>query len=201
MTIFLKLSIPNKIVPRIRVLPDQCISILNQIKLFSNNNKMIFISKGIILPYMKSFNECNIHDGDIIYGLYINEENSNVSIILSSSDQIDLKQINNHVLIFGPHDEANLTSINKTLLQSQNSTDINRILSLKNKSVINEIAKLNDLKALKFENNRYSWMRKQKNLVKQKTIFSSSNCVDLNLSSINYDPPKEPCCEALPIIL
>lgn len=196
------MCVPCKIVPKIRVRDNQQISVLNQVKLFSNNNKMVFISKGLILPYKKSIKDCNLNDGDVIFGLNIKLEEKNFFLldILNSDKDVDFSQIKNKLSIFGPAYEANLMSINKAICDSQNDNDLKkRVVSLKDKSIVREMAKLDDLKNLKKEENRFAWRKRKQNFLAKK--YEEFNFKDIELSNVNYDKPDEPSCDPLPLLM
>lgn len=196
MTFTMNLYIPCRISPKIRVLPHQKIGIINNIQFFSRNNKMLFISKGNILPYHKSMEECNLSEGDKIFALNI-ESNTNLENLLNTNQEINSSQIRNIVPIFGPSYEANLKSINKVILLSQNQNIHIKQNFIQNNTTSLEIARMQDLKWMKRINCKNSWKNQLKSLIK--TNSYEDNFV--KFTNIEYESLKEPSCEALPVIL
>ena len=201
MSITLKLRIPCNNTPLVRVLLSQNIAILNNVNYFPHH-KMIFIAKGIILPYNKTMEECHLLDGDLVYSLIINEKDSVLKNLLNTNDDINFDQIRKYIPVFGPYYEANLTSINKILEESLTSNSNSNSTSNKDKIVIKsmnslkELARLHDIKIMKKETSKRSW---RKQLVSYLSKNTNNNCCET--TNVNYDPAKEPCCEALPMIL
>lgn len=194
--IIIKLCVPNKEIKRIRLLTSQKISIINMIKIFGPNNKMLFISKGIILPYNKSVEECNIRNGDYIFGLKFDGKDSLLDEKMSFNNFISIPDIVNDIPLIGPNFEVNLTSINTLLSISQNQESLKSKIYLLNKSTSKEIARLQDLKAFKRDVSSKYWRKKSYHLKNEIKINSNSQ----ELTNINYNALKEPCCEAFPII-
>lgn len=194
MSITLKLDVPGKIIPKLRVLLSQKISIINNLQIFSQSNKMLFISNGMILPYNMTIEQCKLKEGDIIYALKINENDSFLVDILSTNECVCFSQLRNRIPIFGSSYEANLTSINKIIAQSQNPKE--KIL-IHCKSAFKEVARIHDIRLMRKENCKKAW-RKQINAFLNK---KSDDFVCNDPLNINYESPKEPCCEALPLIL
>lgn len=198
MSITIKLYIPNKVFAKVRVLQNQTIPILNQIAVFSSNNKMLFISKGIILSYKKSFYDCKINDGDIIYALNINDNVKIIENILNINDDIKTELINKYLSIRGPFNEANLSSINRVIEKSQNIDFENSKIVIKDKSSFAFNAKLKDIRTFRKFNNRRLWNRHMRHFLENKEN-NNNNLNSLDFSNINYIPPINPCCDAFPI--
>lgn len=154
MSITLKLCIPNVFAPKIRVLPSQRVSIINNIHIFSPNNKMLFIANGTILSYNKSMSEYNLTDGDFIFALKISKNNSFIERLLNTDQEITISQIRNSIPIFGSCYEVNLKSINKIIMISLNQTSLFEKKSYQNKLTNIEIAKMQDIKLMRRENCR-----------------------------------------------
>lgn len=194
MSITLNLCIPGKIVPKLIVLLSQKISIINNVKIFSQKNKMLFISKGTILPYNKTIEQCNLTNDDSIYALKINDNDSFLIDILRTNEFIYFTQIRNKLPIFGSFYEANLTSICNIIMQSRNPREKNLIHF---KSSYREIAKIQDIRLMRKENCQKTWRKKINSFLYKK----SDDFVCNEVLNTNYESPKEPRCDALPLIL
>lgn len=197
MSIKLKLCIPNVFTPKVRVLPSQSVSIINNIHIFSPNNKMLFIAKGMILSYNKCMGEYNLTDGDFIFALKISQNNSFIERLLNTDEEINISQIRNSIPIFGPCYEVNLKSINKIIMMSLNQNSPLEMKSYQNKFTNIEIAKKQDIKLMRRENCRKNWRKQISSFLKQES--PDFNCYEY--TNIFYDAPKEPSCEALPMLL
>lgn len=193
-TIIVKLCIPNKIVRNIRVFVHQKISIINKIPVFSANNKILFISKGMILSYNKTMSESNICNGDYIFGLKINEKCQSLLEKVVSQNSISISDIRNDIPIFGPNYEVNLTSINMMLSQSSSPESIKNKMFIHNKVTSMEIARLQDLKAIKKEN----FGKIYRKIASSSSLKRKDENNFHELTNIDYEPLIEPCCEPFP---
>ena len=69
--------------------------------------------------------------------------------------------------------------------------------SIRNKCSLDVLAKLCDIKLMRKENSRKSWRNQLFSYLNKET--NDYHCHEI--TNIEYDPPKEPNCEAFPIIL
>lgn len=197
MTIKLNLYIPGIVVPKIRVRPDQKISTINHVKIFSQQNKMLFVSKGRILSYNRTMNEYDLSNDDSIFALKIKENDTFLIDFLQSNEEQSISKIQNKITIFGPCYEANLSSINKILIQSLNSNLSKEKVIIHGEVSLREVARIQDIKSIRRENCRKAWKKQIKSYLNNE----SSQFVCCELSNVNYESPKEPCCDALPTLL
>ncbi|KAK8895360.1 hypothetical protein M9Y10_023822 [Tritrichomonas musculus] len=195
MTVTFNLCIPNRVVQQVCVGLGQKISIINRLNIFSLGNKILFISKGTILPYKKTIKDCNLSNGDYIFGLKINENDSYLLETLNNNDTIHLSKIRNQINLFGPVYEANLTSINKLITISYTPETFYQKISISFKEATKEIGRLRDLKLMKKEipcrhsrNRLFSFM-------KPESIRGNY----FLLTKIDYELPNGPSTEKLPV--
>lgn len=195
MTVTFNFCIPNRVVQQVCVGLGQKVSIINRLNIFSLGNKILFISKGTILPYKKTIKECNLSNGDYIFGLKINENDSNLLETLNNNDTIHLSKIRNQINLFGPVYEANLTSINKLITISYTPETFYQKISISFKEATKEIGRLRDLKLMKKEipfrhsrNRLFSFMKPES--IRENYFL---------LTKIDYELPKEPSTEKLPV--
>ncbi|KAK8865086.1 hypothetical protein M9Y10_010618 [Tritrichomonas musculus] len=191
--IMVKVLIPNKKVLNIRVLHEQKVNVLNLISIFSQNNKILFISKGKILPYKNTMMECEIYSGDSIFGLYIRDYNPNIEKILNNNEYVSLSDLRNCIDALGPCYEANLSAINKMISISSSSEISKDKLYILNSQTSKEISRIKDLKLMKKE----LFLRSMKNRIPS-ILEESKNNRREEPSIIDYEPLSAPSVEVLP---
>lgn len=194
MTVTFNLCIPNRVVQQVCVGLGQKISIINRLNIFSLGNKILFISKGTILPYKKTIKDCNLSNGDYIFGLKINKNDSYLLETLNNNDTIHLSKIGNQINLFGPVYEANLTSINKLITISYTPETFYQKISISFKEATKEIGRLRDLKLMKKEI-PFRHSRKLFSFMKPESIRENY----FLLTKIDYELPNGPSTEKLPV--
>lgn len=194
MTVTFNLCIPNRVVQQVCVGLGQKISIINRLNIFSLGNKILFISKGTILSYKKTIKDYNLSNGDYIFGLKINENDSYLLETLNNNDTIHLSKIGNQINLFGPVYEANLTSINKLITISYTPETFYQKISISFKEATKEIGRLRDLKLMKKEI-PFRHSRKLFSFMKPESIRGNY----FLLTKIDYELPNGPSTEKLPV--